>query len=857
MPSRLTLQMNGPVISHYRVLEKIGSGAMGDVFRARDERLGRDVALKLIRPASSNNPDHLRRFELEARAAAALNHPNIVAVYDVGFSDGTPYIVCELLEGKTLRQRFAEGVLPLRLTLDYSLQIVQGLIAAHDRRIIHRDLKPENLFVTSDGRIKILDFGVAKLQSAPEESGRSVEDLTTVTKSGAVIGTVAYMSPEQLRGKAVDHRSDIFSVGAILYEMLTGRRAFRGETEVDTITAVLREDPPEIHLEQANIPVQFQQVVRHCLEKDPEDRFQSTRDLAFALETLAVASGGRTNRSGYRRGTAKIVPWALAGMLLVATVLLLLNQWRQKTLSPSYRRLTFEAGTIYSARFAPDFQAIVYGAAWNGKPLQLFSTVGDSLLAQPLEVTDANLLSISRTGELAVALHGTHRAHLETEGMLARTPLAGGSPREVLEDVSWADWDANGDLAVVHHAQGRDRIEYPIGHVLYQSNGWISHIRFSPQGDQIAFMDHPALWDDRGSVLLVELNGHLRALSPEWISEAGLAWSPDGREVWFSGVEKGMNRDLLAVNMSGRIRRILDLPEGMTLEDVAPDGRILASLDAERLAMATAARDGKPVDLSWHDWNIAKDISRDGQSVLFEDSSEAAGAHYSLAIRKIDGTPPVQLGQGSAGGLSPDGKWAISILPGKPGQVKLVPIGPGQPRAIAIPGLEQIYNGPAHFLADGKRITLDANEPGHGVRCYLVNLDGGKPIPITPEGITVGLVSPDGQYVVRANEHAVVAVYPIAGGTPRPIPNLESGFVPLQWTEDNTAVYGYRPGQIPTPVYKVNLVTGQKIVIQELQPETAVGVVSIAPVVVNRDGSRFAYSYHQVFSVLYLISGIR
>ncbi len=189
--------------------------------------------------------------------------------------------------------------------------------------------------------------------------------------------------------------------------------------------------------------------------------------------------------------------------------------------------------------------------------------------------------------------------------------------------------------------------------------------------------------------------------------------------------------------------------------------------------------------------------------------------------------------------------------------MKLIPIGPGQPRAIAIPGLEQIYNGPAHFLADGKRITLDASEPGHGVRCYLVSLDGGKPIPITPEGITVGLVSPDGQYILRANEDAVVAVYPIAGGTPRPIPNLESGFVPLQWTEDNTAVYGYRPGQIPTAVYKVNLVTGQQTVIQELQPETTVGVVSIAPVVVNRDGSRFAYSYHQVFSVLYLISGLQ
>ncbi len=850
--------MTGQVIGHYRILEKIGSGAMGEVFRARDERLGRDVALKLIRPASSENPDHLRRFELEARAAAALNHPNIVAIYDVGFNDGSPFIVCELLEGQTLRNRLAEGALPVRLAVDYSLQIVQGLIAAHDHRIVHRDLKPENLFVTTDGRVKILDFGVAKLQSVPEESGRSVEEMTTVTKSGTVVGTVAYMSPEQLRCKAVDHRSDIFSAGAILYEMLAGRRAFRGETEVDTMTAVLREDPPEVDLEQSGVPASFRQVVRHCLEKEPENRFQSARDLAFALETLAAASSGRSTRHGAAKSQAKIVPWALAGVLLIATLLLLGKQWGQKALIPSYQRLTFEEGTVYSARFAPDFRSIVYGAAWNGKPVQLFSTVGDSLLSQPLNLTDANLLAISRTGELAVVLHGAHAQHLETVGgTLARTPLAGGSPREVLEDVPWADWDANGELAVVHRVQGRDRIEYPIGHVLYQSNGWISHLRFSPQADKIAFMDHPALWDDRGSVSLVDLTGNRRVLSPEWESEDGLAWSPDGKEVWFTGVEKGVNRDLRAVNLSGRIRKILELPAGLTLHDVAPDGRVLVSLDEERIAMATTERNGKTVDLSWHDWTIAKDISADGQSVLFEDSSEAAGAHYSLAIRKIDGTPPVQLGEGSAGRLSPDGKWVISILPDGPGQVRVVPVGPGQARTIVIPGLEHIQNGNAYFLADGKHITLAANEPGHGVRSYLVDLDGGKPIPITPEGNSKGLVSPDGQYILRSDNDAAVEVYPIAGGAPHPIPNLEADFVPVQWSADNSSVYGYLPGHVPAKVYKVDLVTGKKTLIQELQPTAAAGVVFIAPVVVTRDGSRFAYSYYQVSSRLYLISGLR
>src|SRR3984885_1164549 len=314
--------MIGRVIGHYRVLEKVGAGAMGGASRARDERLGRDVAVKLIRQTSSGNADHLRRFEWEARAAAALNHPNIVAVYDVGLDEGAPYIVCELLEGETLRKRLAGGALPVALTVDYALQIVQGLIAAHDRHIIHRDLKPENLFVTTDGRLKILDFGVAKLQAAPEESDRTVEDLTTVTKSGAVVGTVAYMAPEQLRGRTVDHRSDIFSVGAILYEMLAGRRAFRGDTDVDTITAVLREDPPPGNLEQSKVPVSFQQIVQHCLEKEPENRFQSARDLRFALETLSDSPTGRGARFGSPRLRTKVLPWAVAGVLLVAALLL-------------------------------------------------------------------------------------------------------------------------------------------------------------------------------------------------------------------------------------------------------------------------------------------------------------------------------------------------------------------------------------------------------------------------------------------------------------------------------------------------------------------------------------------------------
>ncbi|HKI27157.1 MAG TPA: protein kinase [Candidatus Sulfotelmatobacter sp.] len=850
--------MTGQLVGHYRILEKIGAGGMGEVYRARDERLGRDVALKLIRPASSENPDLLRRFEQEARAAAALNHPNILAIYDVGFDGGTPFIVSELLEGKPLRQRLLEGPIPIREAAEYALQVAHGLTAAHGRHIVHRDLKPENLFVTNEGRIKILDFGVAKLQS-PSEDGRPIESLTTVTKSGTVVGTVAYMSPEQLRGKPVDHRSDIFTFGAILYEILTGQRAFRGETEVDTMSAVLREEPPEANLERAAIPLGYRDIVKHCVEKEPENRFQSTHDLAFALQTISgSSSSGQARFLSPKPQTHRLLPWAVVAALALAVLVLAVMQLSPGISPPAYHRLTFESGTVYSARFAPDGQSIVYSAAWNGKPVQLFSTVGNSLQAQPLTLTDANLLAVSRTNELAVVLGGHHTGQLETvDGMLASTPLAGGSPRELLPDVRWADWDANGKLAVVHYVDGRSRLEYPVGTVLYQSGGWISHIRLSPRGDRIAFIDHPALWDDRGTVCLVDLTGHFRTLSAEWESASGLAWHPNGNEIWFTAANKGNSLDLLAVNLTGRVRTLLTLPVALTLQDVASDGRVLATLNSKRLAMgAGALGSNEDVDLSWHDWNIAKDISSDGQSVLFEDASELGGTSYAVAIRKLDGSLPIRIGEGSAGGLSPDGKWAISIAADSPDQVTLLPVGAGQPRPVDASGLEHIQNGWARFLADGKQLMVNGNETGHAARCYLLSLSSAKPEAVTPEGIRCGPSSPDSRLVVGVGPNLTVALYPVAGGPPRLVPGVEAGFRPVQWSADGSTLYGYHDGELPGRIYSVNIATGKKTLLQELRPGVPAGVVNISPVVVGRDGKRFAYSYNQTLSVLYLISGL-
>ncbi|HLZ39979.1 MAG TPA: protein kinase [Candidatus Sulfotelmatobacter sp.] len=851
--------MIGQLVGHYRVLEKIGAGGMGEVFRARDERLGRDVALKLILPASSDNPDHLRRFEQEARAAAALNHPNILAIYDVGFEGSTPYIVSELLVGKTLRARLAGEPLPAREAAAFAIQIAQALTAAHERHIVHRDLKPENLFLTADGRIKVLDFGVAKLLP-PVEEGRSVESMTTVTKHGAVIGTVAYMSPEQLRGKTVDHRSDIFSFGAILYEMLSGKRAFHGETEVDTMTAVLREEPSTAVLDQAAIPAGYQDVIRHCLEKEPENRFQSAKDLVFALQTISGSSPVKVAPVPAKAAPKTSLPWLLAAVMAAAAFALAAMLLLQAPpAAPKYKRITFEAGTIYAARFAADGQSVIYGAAWNGKPVQLFSTVGNSLLAQPLELSNANLLAVSPSNELAVVLNGNHNGQLETvDGVLARAPLAGGSPREVLADVRWADWNAHGQLAVVHYVDGHSRLEFPIGNVLYQSGGWISHIRFSPTGDQIAFMDHPTLWDTGGMVSVVDLSGHVRTLSSAWESEAGLAWRPDGKEIWFTAAEKGNNLDLMAVDLSGKIRVLLDLPVGITINDIAPDGHVLASSYSRRLAVGyTTLGSKEDVGLSWHDWESARDISPDGQFVLFEDASELAGSTYSVVIRKVDGSLPVRLGEGSSGGLSPDGKWAVSFATSQQKQLTLLPTGSGQPRVIRVTGLDHMQSGWARFLPNGLNVIVNGNQPNEAARCHEIDLSTGQARAVTPIGVLCGPASPDNQAILGRGPGGSMAIYPLNGGAPKPIVNVKTKFVAAQWSSDGSLLFGYHAGEFPSRVYKMEIATGKETLLQELKPGVPAGVVIVAPIVVSRDGKRFAYSYNQTLSVLYLISGLK
>ena len=464
----------GSRLGPYEIIAPLGAGGMGEVYRARDSRLNRDVAVKVLPASFADNPDRLRRFEQEARATGMLNHPNILAVFDVGTHEGAPYLVTELLEGQTLRE---ELPLPRRKVIEYARQICTGLAAAHAKGVTHRDLKPENIFVATDGRVKILDFGLAKVE-APES------DLTRTagTTPGMAMGTVGYMSPEQALGKPADYRSDIFSFGAILYEMLSGARAFQAPSGIETLNAILKGDPPALP------EIALDRLVRRCLEKSPEQRFQSASDLGFALEAL---SGTTTTTIAPVAPVKKLNTGLKACAALAAAVACVAAGhflWKMPPAEPPlYRPLTFNRGLVWSARFTPDGKSVVYGAAWNGEPLQLYSVRDGSLESRPLGLPSADILSISSSGEMAISSGRHYTRGWSSSGTLARVALDGQAPREVLEDVQEADWSPDGhSLAVARSVSGRYRLEYPAGTVLYETSGWISHARVSPDGTRVA-----------------------------------------------------------------------------------------------------------------------------------------------------------------------------------------------------------------------------------------------------------------------------------------------------------------------------------------------------------------------------------
>jgi Tol biopolymer transport system component len=843
----------GTRVGPYEIAGPLGAGGMGVVYRARDPRIGREVALKVLPLAFADSPERVRRFETEARTAGGLNHPNVLVIHDVGAHEGAPYLVSELLEGQTLRERIAGGPLPPRKALELAAQAARGLAAAHEQGIIHRDLKPENLFCTADGRVKILDFGLAKLQTdavAPlTDSGPEAPTRTHITDPGTVMGSAGYMSPEQARGEPADPRSDLFSLGAVLFELLTGRPAFHGVTQVEKLTAILRDDPVEPLERDARFSPALLKALRRCLEKSPAERFQSARDLAFHLEALEGQSGpsGEALPALARRSRMLRRAVIAAGVTALLALGFLAGARHAQRQPPSFRRLTFRRGTLGAARFGPNGTTL-FSATWDGGPWEIYSLPPDHPAARPLGIRAADLASVSRDGQLALLLRPPQGKGPSTLGL---APAQGGTVREMTAGVTDADWLPEGKaLAVVRAVGSRSRLEFPAGTLLVETAGRLSTPRVSPDGERIAYVDHPFADDPRGSLVLATRSGQRLVLAADLPHVDGLAWSPRGDEVWFTASDTEGDVELRAASLGGDVRSLVRVPGAGALQAVDPGGRALLIFTTRERGMRwLGPSPSSERDVSWTDGSELADLSADGSTLLFTDQLR-------VYARTVDGGAPVRVGRGVAYRLSPDGKTALSLTATLPPQLALYPLGGGPARTLAVNGtlaLEQ-----AGWFPDGSRLLLAGSEPGRGIRLYQTGLDGGAPQPLTPEGMgPEAAISPDGKQLAVSDDLGRLWIHPTRGGEPQRLASVAQGTQPLGFSADGLYLnlVRFESEGRRARVTRLDLTADKQDLLREISlPDLTARISRVA---VTPDGKSSAYSFVRELSSLYLLERVR
>ena len=760
-------------IDHYEILALIGSGGMGEVYRARDTRLNRDVAIKVLPGLSTADSDRLRRFELEARAAAALNHPNILAVYQMGMHQGTPYLVSELLEGETLRERLRRGVLPVRKVVDYGVQIAKGLAAAHEKGIVHRDLKPENLFLTKDGHAKILDFGLARL-THPKESELAQSSHEVQTVAGMLMGSMGYMSPEQVRGQSADHRSDIFTFTAVLYEMLTGHRAFQKATSIDAMSAILNEEPTPLAQLMPNAPAGLERVLQRGLEKNPEQRFQSASDLGFALEA-AAGPAQSVYTSNYRIGDKRAKLSRTFLVVISASVLLILAviayTWLRPIPEPqvaNYVQLTHDGlqksliGSDVSRLFLTVVDSGAEGTAAvpvMGGEVTRIAMPGSSMFPVDLSPDGSSFLVVEGSGYPAT-------------GPLWSLPVLGGSPRRLGDAAGHVGaWSADGKILVfgkgadVYLAK-RDGTDV---RKLATMKNLVSGLAISPDGSRLQ-VETEEISQSGTSVVVGERSiwevsasgSNPTPLIPEWQNSANECcgrWTADGKYFVFQS-----GGQIWALPGEGRFLKKRAKPIQLTsspmqLQSPLPskDGKQLFVVGMTFRGELTSfdLKTGKPLLFLGGisaDW---VDASRDGKQVVYVSYPQG-----DLWKSNANGTNRVQLTFAPVKPVlprwSPDGQTVLFFDfpggPNKPGKMYVIPAPGGTPREL-IPDDKQNEQD-ATWSADGKQIAYagdanDAIQRSSDPAIKVLDMQTGKVSPLPgSQGMFSPRWSPDGRYVV-------------------------------------------------------------------------------------------------------------
>ncbi len=844
----------GTKLGPYEILAPIGAGGMGEVYRARDIRLGREVALKTLPEEVSGEARRAIRFEREARAASALNHPNIVSVYDVGREGDIAYIVSELVDGESLRPIIAQGPVSTRRVVEIATQLAEGLAAAHAAGIVHRDLKPENVMLTREGRLKILDFGLAwQAVSSPGGHPETTPTEPAVTNPGVVIGTVGYMSPEQVRGQIVDTRSDIFSAGVIVYELLAGRRPFTGASSVEVMHAILKDDPPDIEVQ---VSPALDRIVRRCLEKEPARRFQSAADLGFAIQAI---SGTSWPPSGAIQPHATLARWwLLAGcFVLFIAAIFAVRMWfnaRPAAGPPTYTPVVNSEGNVGDAYFYGELPLYTFTPTDGEKRTYLIDSAGGTReLSMP---AGGRITSISSRGELAILASSGDEG-----GTLLRLSLAGGAPRQVLDRVSCAEWSPDGtELAIVRRVGDKQRLEYPIGHALFESTDPIFSCRVSPDGGAVAFVAH-----DTGKVNQWFANVVNRAakvtplgrMAGRELTVQPLCWSPDGREIWYTSLQSSELGAIYSLSLNGSGRLLARYPGDVELLDVSRGGKALLK-EVTSFRRVLQYRDGAPPnDLSWLN-AYSFSLSDDGGAVALFDFTSS---RHEFFVRFTRDTLPVRFENGKPylHSLSPDGKWlAVSREKNGVAESVYVPTGPGEDHILNAHGVEL----PAHvaWLHDSGRFLFSGTSSGTPV-WFIGNLTGGDPKPLLGDaqpapGSTWLQIAPDDDHYFSLDSDGKWWVRHLGGGTPKPIPNLSADDQILSWTADSKAVFAEARGSgSARRTDRVDVVTGHRTLWRE--DPAPKGLHEMWIPLITPDGKTRAYTFGRGISSLWIAERLK